>query len=77
MTLDPKSPAGGGCLIFAGFLLGAVIGVARGQPSLGVLTGVLLGTLLAIVLWLAGRRGGGSGKPTPGPDDPAHRNDVG
>lgn len=56
MPIDPKSPAGGGCLIFAGFLLGSFIGIAYGQASLGVLIGVGVGVLLAVILWLAGRR---------------------
>ena len=56
MERNLKSPAGGGCLIFAGFILGAVIGIAYGQASLGVLIGVGLGVLLAIAVWLTGRR---------------------
>ncbi len=56
MNNQLKSPAGGGCLIFAGFLLGAIIGINRGEPSLGVLIGVAIGILLALGLWLAARR---------------------
>jgi hypothetical protein len=56
MTPDVKNPAGGGCLILAGFLLGAFLGILSGEPSLGVLIGVAAGTLLAVALWLAGRR---------------------
>jgi UDP-N-acetylmuramyl pentapeptide phosphotransferase/UDP-N-acetylglucosamine-1-phosphate transferase len=55
MQLNPKSPAGGGCLIFAGFLLGAFLGIAYNQPSIGVLTGTGVGVLLALVFWLIGR----------------------
>ena len=50
------SAGGGGCLIFAGFLLGAIIGIYRGEPSLGVLIGTGVGILLALGLWLATRR---------------------
>lgn len=58
MEPNLKSPAGGGCLIFAGFILGAAIGIAYGQASLGVLIGVAVGVILAAALWLKGRSGG-------------------
>lgn len=59
MTIDPKSPAaGGGCLVFAGFILGAGFGIMIDEPSLGVIVGVASGALLALALWYAGRRRG-------------------
>jgi len=59
MQLDPKSSAGGGCLILLGFILGAAIGIARGEPSLGVLIGVGAGVLVAVLMWAVGRARGG------------------
>lgn len=56
MNSNLKSPAGGGCLIFAGFFLGALIGIAYGEASLGVLIGVGVGVLLALGLWVMGRK---------------------
>lgn len=58
MSLPARSPAGGGCLILAGFLIGAMVGIVRGQPSLGVLLGVSASALLLVILWLVGRRKG-------------------
>jgi hypothetical protein len=56
MNSNLKSPAGGGCLIFAGFLLGAILGILYGEPSLGVLIGVGIGVVLALGLWLVNRK---------------------
>ena len=52
MESNSRSPAGGGCLIFAGFVLGAVLGIAYGQASYGVVIGTLAGVLLALAQWL-------------------------
>ena len=61
MAIDPKSvdlrsPAGGGCLIFAGFIIGSLIGINQGQASYGAMGGVLVGVLLALLFWAIGRR---------------------
>ncbi len=55
MNRSRRNPAAGGLLILVGFLGGAVIGIARGEPSLGVLAGVGVGMLLALALWLFDR----------------------
>ncbi|GAA4015730.1 hypothetical protein GCM10022280_13160 [Sphingomonas swuensis] len=55
MQIDPKTPAGGGCLIFLGFLAGATIGILKDEPSLGVIIGVAGGALVALLLYLVGR----------------------
>ena len=55
MQIDAKSSAGGGCLIFAGFLAGAILGILYGQASYGVLIGTAVGILLALAMWWAGR----------------------
>jgi hypothetical protein len=53
---DLDKPAyAGGCLIFIGFLVGAIAGIAYGEPSIGTILGVALGGAVALVLWLAAR----------------------
>jgi len=51
-----KATYAGGCLIFLGFLAGAVIGILRGEPSAGTLIGVGAGLLVALIVWLVARR---------------------
>ncbi len=48
-----KSPMAGGIFIFVGLLAGSIIGIANGQPSLGMIAGFGIGAALAILLWLA------------------------
>lgn len=55
MSPDRRVASGGGCLILLGFLLGAFVGFAKGQPSLGVLIGVGISIALAVILWLVDR----------------------
>jgi hypothetical protein len=47
----PKPRQAGGFLITLGLILGAVIGVALGQPSAGLLLGGGIGAALALLLW--------------------------
>lgn len=47
---------GGGILIAGGLVLGAIAGVAIGQPSLGFLAGLGLGCAAAIAMAIADRR---------------------
>jgi hypothetical protein len=56
---SPSSPAAGGALIAAGALIGPVVGLFLGQPTIGFLTGVGLGTAAAVAIWLTdkARRG--------------------
>jgi UDP-N-acetylmuramyl pentapeptide phosphotransferase/UDP-N-acetylglucosamine-1-phosphate transferase len=56
MPIDPKSPAGGGCLIFAGFMVGSLAGISQGQASYGAIAGVLAGIVLVLLLWALGRK---------------------
>lgn len=55
---DPvKQPRfGGGILIALSTLIGAVAGVALGQPSIGMLAGIAAGAALALLLWVRDRR---------------------
>jgi hypothetical protein len=52
----PRPPRGGGVLIALSILIGAIIGIATRQPSLGVVVGLVVGLLLAGLVALAGRR---------------------
>lgn len=56
MEPKTKSAAGGGCLIFAGFILGSLIGIAMGQASYGMMIGLAAGIVLALAQWLLSRR---------------------
>lgn len=52
----PKRAAtGGGILIAIGLVGGAVIGGLNGQPSIGLLAGLAVGALGALLLWLRER----------------------
>jgi uncharacterized protein YqgC (DUF456 family) len=58
---DPKpsgdnSPWGGGAPLAGLTLLGALIGVFAGQPSIGILVGLALGVAVAVLIWLKGPR---------------------
>ena len=47
----------GAILIDASTLIGTSIGVAFGQPSIGVLAGTGFGSGLALLIWLKDRKG--------------------
>ena len=46
-----SSKAAGGIFIAIGMLLGAVIGVYAGQPSAGMVIGLITGLAAAILVW--------------------------
>lgn len=53
---DQASPTnGGGVFIAIGTIAGAVIGGLMGQPSIGLLAGLVVGALAACALWLKDR----------------------
>jgi len=49
---------GGGVLVMIGLLVGAIIGVSQGQPSLGLIGGLVVGLVAAALLtiWDVRRR---------------------
>ena len=49
-------PRAGGFLLALSILLGPVIGSMFGQPSLGFLAGLGIGSLLLLIVWLSDRR---------------------
>jgi len=51
-----KSPMGGGAPLAALILLGTLVGLVFGQPSIGILAGLALGVVVAIAIWLKAPR---------------------
>lgn len=47
---------GGGIFIVIAIAIGTAIGVAEGQPSIGVIGGALVGIAIAVVVWLRDRK---------------------
>jgi Flp pilus assembly protein TadB len=52
---EPQSAAAGALLALA-ILAGAIIGMVMHQPSAGVVGGVVVGALVAVLYWLRDRR---------------------
>lgn len=46
----------GGSLLALSIIVGAAIGIANGQPTIGALAGFGAGLLLFLLVWLVGRR---------------------
>ncbi len=59
MAAPTPSPHAGGALIAGAVILGAIVGVVLGQPTIGTLAGTALGIAGALLVWLRdrGRRG--------------------
>lgn len=51
----PGNRNGGGVFIAIGAIVGAFAGGFMGQPSAGLLAGLALGTLAALLIWWKGR----------------------
>ena len=45
----------GGIFLFIRLLVGAIAGTALGQPSLGTIAGFIVGSALALTVWLVDR----------------------
>jgi hypothetical protein len=50
-----SSPNAGGFFIAGAILVGAIVGVVLGQPTIGVLAGAALGIAAALIVWLRDR----------------------
>lgn len=55
-SLRNRNPMAGGALLAASILLGPIVGLFFGQPSLGLLAGFAVGLLLLLLVWLIDRR---------------------
>lgn len=49
---------GGGIFVAIGLIVGAIIGVAKGEPSIGLISGLVVGLVCAglVALWDSRRR---------------------
>ncbi|MEO0439602.1 MAG: hypothetical protein AAF067_01880 [Pseudomonadota bacterium] len=52
---DTAPPSAGGFFLAAGCIAGVIIGGFMGQPSIGFLTGLGLGGVIALAMWYADR----------------------
>ncbi len=60
-SIPPRHPskgAAGGFFIFAGLIIGSIIGIMNDQPSIGMVGGMAAGAIIATVIWLIDRRRG-------------------
>ena len=53
---SPSRTVAGGSLVALSILAGVIVGTIYGQPSVGFLTGLGVGILLYLVVWLLSRR---------------------
>ena len=49
-------PVAGGIFLFLGPVVGALVGIGRGEPILGMLFGFAAGVALALLVWAIDRR---------------------
>lgn len=54
--MSNRTPIAGGFLLMIAILAGFGGGFAAGQPSLGALAGIVIGSAAALILWLVDRR---------------------
>ena len=52
----PGSAKAGGFFIVAGLVVGVIVGLVYGQPSIGMVGGFTAGVAAATILWLFDRR---------------------
>lgn len=53
---ERRFSAAGGIFLFLGPVIGALIGISRGEPILGMLYGFGIGVVLALAVWAIDRR---------------------
>jgi uncharacterized membrane protein (UPF0136 family) len=52
---DRSGPQAGGFLLALAILVGTVVGGLKGQPTIGLLAGLAIGSAAAVALWLIDR----------------------
>jgi hypothetical protein len=50
-TENSKPRLAGGIFVALGLLVGAIVGIALNQPSLGMVTGFGVGVVIALAIW--------------------------
>jgi hypothetical protein len=50
-----RTPMAGGFLLMAAILCGAILGIAIGNPAMGLLIGTAIGIGIAVAVWLIDR----------------------
>lgn len=53
----PSKGVAGGFFIFVGLIIGSTIGIIYEQPSIGMVSGMASGGIVATIIWLLDRRG--------------------
>lgn len=56
MVKNPRDTKSGGIFIAIGAFAGVFIGRSYGQPTIGFISGLVTGGILATLLWLKDRR---------------------
>jgi hypothetical protein len=59
--IPPRHPSdgmAGGFFIFAGLIIGSIIGIIYDQPSIGMVGGMATGGIIAVAIWLRDRHRG-------------------
>lgn len=56
MANASRNSMAGGFLLAVSILVGAFVGIVKQQASLGLVVGLSVGIVLAIVIWLVDRR---------------------
>ncbi len=54
-TQNNQPRLAGGIFVALGLLIGAILGVALDQPSAGLVIGMAIGSMIAVVIWLFDR----------------------
>ena len=55
-TQNNQPRLAGGIFVALGLLIGAILGVAFDQPSVGLVIGMAIGSLIAVAVWLFDRK---------------------
>ncbi len=55
-TENSRPRLAGGIFVALGLLLGAMGGIVLGQPSLGMVAGLGIGSAIALVIWFVDRK---------------------
>jgi uncharacterized membrane protein (UPF0136 family) len=56
MATSTRNPMSGGFLLALSLIIGVLVGVWRGEPSVGFVGGLAVGLALLLVVWLIDRR---------------------